>query len=210
MFNDRRRTYPDGSSTWTSWRERLESFAYIVGLVLAVGAGITLLVLAVPKFGDSYHLNEEFSHAKDCGDDLDCGDDDLDSFERLEVLVVGRDIEQTTSPNSDPHMPDTTTTDYILTCQRPDGSRSTHEVSAELYRNSQEGQAATLRMWRGHVIAITAGTETYWFLSPGAEGMAFWLVTAVAGLALLAWGSVWLALIARQMRRERKWGTRAG
>ena len=184
MSNDRRRTYhSDGSYTWTTRRDRLKSFARTIGQVLAVGVGIAFVVLAVANVGDSWNQTEEFNHVKHCGDGLDC-------FERHEVLVAGRYTNTKTSPDSgDPPHISHTTTDYRIIWQRPDGSRSTQTVSIELYRNAQEGQAATLRMWRGHDVAITAGTETYWFSAPGAEEATLWLVIGAVGLALLVWNS---------------------
>ncbi|MFI6225169.1 hypothetical protein ACIBEH_31800 [Nocardia salmonicida] len=183
MSNDRRRTYhSDGSYTWTTRRDRLKSFARTIGQVLAVGVGIAFVVLAVANVADAFNQTEEFNHVKHCGDGLDC-------FERHEVLVVGRDIRTTTSRSDGDTPISHTTTDFMITWQRPDGSRSSEAVSLELYRNAQEGQAATLRMWRGHDVAITAGTETYWFTAPGAEEATFWLVIGAVGLALVVWNS---------------------
>ena len=108
--------------------------------------------------------------------------------------IVGRRTYTTTSTtthtdaNGHTHTSTTTTTHYEVTWQRADGSRRTRSVSSSFYSKTEEGQSATLRLWRGEVVGVEVADAAEWFLPKTGATLMAWSYLAFLGLGVLLWG----------------------
>lgn len=142
--------------------------------------GLGVLVVALLAAADPYRQTREFHRVSAC----EAGG--TACFTGEQGTIRGRDTYTTT--DSDSNGSTTTTTHYEVTWEDSGGARQTREVSSDFYRRAQEGQPATLRRWRGEVIAVETGGTTQWFLPKVGHALGWWLHLAWFGLGVMLWG----------------------
>ncbi|HSA52669.1 MAG TPA: hypothetical protein VLH10_21500 [Yinghuangia sp.] len=152
-----------------------------MGRWVVVVLGLGVLVVALVGAADPYQKTREFRATVKCERGGDCFGSEAGS-------IVGRRTYTTTSTDSDGHT--TTTTHFEVTWQRADGSRQGRDVSAGFYRKAQEGEPATLRLWRDEVVGVEVMGREEWFLPESAESLAFWFRLAYFGIGVLLWAVV--------------------
>ncbi|MBB4938973.1 hypothetical protein FHR32_003278 [Streptosporangium album] len=155
-----------------------------LGRWIVVAVGLSMVVAALAAAADPYRQTQEFREVVACGRGVG------DCFGNEPGSIAGRRTYTTTTTNTDANgnTTTTTTTHYEVTWQRANGSRQTRDVSSSFYRKAQEGQPATLRLWRGEVVGVEVMGGTQWFLPESGETLGYWLSLAFFGLGVLLWG----------------------
>ncbi|WP_153034773.1 hypothetical protein [Amycolatopsis sp. YIM 10] len=144
-----------------------------------VALGLAVLVAALVAAAEPYRQTQEFRAAVACEQGDGCFGGEAGS-------IVGRDRYTRTHSDSDGHT--RTTTHYEITWQRADGSRQTRDVSSSFYGQAQNGDPATLRLWRDEVVGVEVMGGAEWFLPESGETLSYWLYLAFFGLGVLLWG----------------------
>lgn len=158
----------------------LVSLPRSVGRWVVVAVGLGVLVVAFVSAAGPYRDTRAFRAAAACGRGDDC-------FDREAGSIADRSTYTTTTTDSNGQVTGTTT-HFEVTWQRADGSRHKREVSASFYRKAEEGQPATLRLWRGEVVGIEVTGATASFLPEATGKLAFWFHLGYFGLGVLLWG----------------------
>ncbi|GAA4262845.1 hypothetical protein [Dactylosporangium darangshiense] len=147
-------------------------------IVAALGLG--LLVAALVVANGPYRQTREFRRVAACqAGGTEC-------FAGEPGTIRGRDEYTTTDSNSNGST--STTTHYEVTWEESGGGRQTREVSWDLYRHAEDGAPATLRRWRGEVVALETGGTTEWFVPRAGQMLWLWLILAWFGLGVTLWG----------------------
>ncbi len=152
-----------------------------LGRWIVVALGLGVLVAALAAAADPYRQTQAFHEVVAC--DRGVGD----CFGNEPGSIADRRTYTTTDTDANGNM-STTTTHYEVTWQRANGSRQTRDVSSSFYRKAQEGQLATLRLWREEVVGVVVMGGTQWFLPESDETLGYWLYLAFFGLGVLLWG----------------------
>lgn len=144
---------------------------------ILAAAGLGILVAALAAAEDPYHRLRQFGQVMACEQSVG------GCFAREQGLIVSRRTDTTTASDTGERI-----TLYKITFQRADGSRQTHNVESDFYREARPGQPITLRIWEGEVVAAEVADELEEF--PPTVGGEFqgWLILAHLGLGVMLWG----------------------
>ncbi|MGW4797701.1 hypothetical protein ACWEPC_35300 [Nonomuraea sp. NPDC004297] len=154
--------------------------------VVVLGLGI--IVLALAGAAGPYRQTGAFREVVACEQRTGgCFDSEPGSVVKRRTYTTTSTTTHTDA-NGHTYTTSDTTIHYEVTWRRAGGAEESRDVSSGFYGGVAEGQAVTLRLWRGEVVGLRATGDAQWFEPAPSRSLRYWLLLAFLGLGVTLWG----------------------